>query len=588
MKRTAVIFYFCLLVACSSQATVSQCTPGQVVPCACVGGTSGAQMCSSSGAFGACMCPDASTRDASVDVAPDMVAEVAVDVPGAPVDATIDVPQEITVDVADAPPDAGRDVPLDLASDGQCPGATMCGSICTDTSRDVHNCGRCGNDCATLTGIVVGAVRCVAGACDVSDACLPSRAHCSINPQDGCETDVTTPSRCGGCSTRCEEPTPLCSLMVDSMGGRRYSCVSGCSTTTPTRCAMSCVDLLSDPTHCGDCATACPVPTNGNATCTRALCGILCNTGYHACGTMCASNASPGSCGASCTPCAVRANATAVCDGAGCGFTCDTGYADCDRNAANGCEVDLRTSMTNCGACGSACSAPMNATAATCSAAMCGFTCTTGYVRSGDACVILPRGMCPVPTGAPMSTVIDESFTSGVLNTSLFQTVGSVSISGGVLIMSASTRSQVSTIQFSAPAVVEVRGRLAQTSTSYDHFWISRCDGTVSPAPLSSWSFSSHWENTSVQVQVSGISSDRIDTAFDARTYHTYRFVLGESSQENYIDGTLVRTHSFSIPRGTAWVFSATTYQSFTNAEIDSITVQSQATCGLCSSPPSP
>jgi hypothetical protein len=49
------------------------------------------------------------------------------------------------------------------------------------------------------------------------------------------------------------------------------------------------------------------------------------------------------------------------------GVTCATGMADCDGNPANGCEVDTRTSATNCGACAKACGGTATCSAGDCS-----------------------------------------------------------------------------------------------------------------------------------------------------------------------------------------------------------------------------
>jgi hypothetical protein len=58
--------------------------------------------------------------------------------------------------------------------------------------------------------------------------------------------------------------------------------------------------------------------------------------------------------------------------------TCDPGFADCNSSGLDGCEVDLQTSPTHCGACGNACSAP-NATAA-CVNGACGVgACNPGF-----------------------------------------------------------------------------------------------------------------------------------------------------------------------------------------------------------------
>ena len=57
---------------------------------------------------------------------------------------------------------------------------------------------------------------------------------------------------------------------------------------------------------------------------------------------------------------------------------CDAGFADCDANVANGCETDLNSTVTACGACGRAC-ALANATP-TCRAGVCAVSlCNAGY-----------------------------------------------------------------------------------------------------------------------------------------------------------------------------------------------------------------
>ncbi|MFO0630974.1 MAG: hypothetical protein U0325_35845 [Polyangiales bacterium] len=107
-------------------------------------------------------------------------------------------------------------------------------------------------------------------------------------------------------------------------------------------------------------------------------CAFNCNAGYHRCGDVCVANASILGCGAACTPCAMPPGATTTCDGRACGYTCLAGLGDCDRDAANGCEVDLRVTVSSCGACGRACVAPANATS-TCAASVYGFACNAGF-----------------------------------------------------------------------------------------------------------------------------------------------------------------------------------------------------------------
>jgi hypothetical protein len=45
----------------------------------------------------------------------------------------------------------------------------------------------------------------------------------------------------------------------------------------------------------------------------------------------------------------------ATCNGVQCGLACTADHANCDGVASNGCEVDLMTDATNCGACGTSC-----------------------------------------------------------------------------------------------------------------------------------------------------------------------------------------------------------------------------------------
>jgi hypothetical protein len=93
-----------------------------------------------------------------------------------------------------------------------------------------------------------------------------------------------------------------------------------------TLCGTACVDLQTDPNHCGACDMRCPTIPNSVATCTGGTCGLTCTMGWHMCGSACVSDMSVMTCGTSCTPCTAPANATPTCDGMACGFRCNTGY----------------------------------------------------------------------------------------------------------------------------------------------------------------------------------------------------------------------------------------------------------------------
>jgi hypothetical protein len=116
--------------------------------------------------------------------------------------------------------------------------------------------------------------------------------------------------------------------------------------------------------------------------------GTTCNPGETDCNGTCAKADDPNfGCGApSCDPCPTPANATAMCAGGVCVLGgCNAGFKNCDGNDANGCEVNVQTDPTQCGACGSPCVVP-NATA-NCVGGVCGVgTCTgTAVDCDGDA-----------------------------------------------------------------------------------------------------------------------------------------------------------------------------------------------------------
>lgn len=94
------------------------------------------------------------------------------------------------------------------------------------------------------------------------------------------------------CSTS-SAPAPSCTLSSNSCSG----------TCTPA-------DFASDILNCGSCGFKCPPVGNGLPSCVNGVCGI-----------------------ASCNP----------------------GFANCNKNAGDGCEVNLMTDKNNCGYCGHTC-----------------------------------------------------------------------------------------------------------------------------------------------------------------------------------------------------------------------------------------
>jgi hypothetical protein len=89
-----------------------------------------------------------------------------------------------------------------------------------------------------------------------------------------------------------------------------------------------------------------------------------------------------GRCGNAC----VGANGTPMCTSGVCAFTCNDGFGDCDMNPANGCEVNLNTAQPHCGRCGNACPVPTGGSA-TCAGGTCGALCPAGRTLCDSSCI---------------------------------------------------------------------------------------------------------------------------------------------------------------------------------------------------------
>jgi Stigma-specific protein, Stig1 len=220
-----------------------------------------------------------------------------------------------------------------------------CGGRCVSLSTNVNNCGRCGHICQR--GAFVATVGCMSGTCKIV-ACEADWADCNQSYADGCETDTSTTSNCGGCGVVCQ-----------GTNATQVSCTSG-------TCVNTCMDGY------GDCDND---PTNGCETNTM--------TSTEHCG----------GCGLACAP----AHATGTCITGTCHISmCDAGYGDCNNNAFDGCETQLNTTQ-HCGGCGVQCN-PIHATG-TCSTGTCEIAaCNAGYFdcngNPADGCECPGTGCC--------------------------------------------------------------------------------------------------------------------------------------------------------------------------------------------------
>jgi hypothetical protein len=231
---------------------------------------------------------------------------------------------------------------------GDCDGNASNGCE-VDVTGTVAHCGGCGRAC----NLANATASCAMGRCAVM-ACAEGFRDCDGDPANGCEVNTRADNgNCGACGTVCAAG------QVCAMGACTLSCPSG-----QTACQSGCFDVQTAPGHCGACDRACPARANAAVGCAAGVCTAACNNGYGDCdsdpATGCETDlrSAVAHCGACGRSCAV-AGGTAACVNGQCAVAaCNAGRGDCDGDPSNGCEADLTTSDTHCGACGSRCALP--------------------------------------------------------------------------------------------------------------------------------------------------------------------------------------------------------------------------------------
>jgi hypothetical protein len=271
--------------------------------------------------------------------------------------------------------DDGGTPPVEAGPTGCGADQISCPTGCVSPD-DLHTCGGCNVDCTLLPHVAAVGLTCTAGVC--TGTCSPGYKHCSSNPGDICETDLSQVGHCGDCNTTCSGSTPLCALEntdggAADAGQGTYACSSGCPGTT-TPCSGTCADLTSDNSHCGGCGTVC----TGGTQCQNGQC--LCPAGTSNCnGTCYQTQTDPAHCGTSCTSCPAPNNGHSTCSAGVCGQPCNPGFSTC--GGATNCAYDTNNDSSHCGANCGTCSATDICSGGTCVCGagpyqLCNGTCT--------------------------------------------------------------------------------------------------------------------------------------------------------------------------------------------------------------------
>lgn len=137
-------------------------------------------------------------------------------------------------------------------------------------------------------GIIAGALGgaacslCGDGTCDESETCTTCPSDCGACAPSCGDGTCDSSETCSSCEGDCGTCSPTCLALGDGCAEAGACCSGTCTegvcacATGLEACGDSCVDVSTDPDHCGGCFTAC-----WNGTCQAGAC--MCPEGWVYC-----------------------------------------------------------------------------------------------------------------------------------------------------------------------------------------------------------------------------------------------------------------------------------------------------------------
>ena len=190
----------------------------------------------------------------------------------------------------------------------------------------------------------------------------PTRSRCS--PSKVCVECGQTPDTCS---------VGYCNDLFQCTAGCKAE--SDCQTISPgTHCQLQrhqCVECVAPAFPCKTAGTAC----SPSGACVES-CSVTkpCTGAKLCCNGLCLDTTSDVlNCGKCDFPCSTT-NGSPACPAGTCAWSCASGFLHCGGGANSGCETNIRTDLANCGKCGTACGANMNANGLACSAGACAYS----------------------------------------------------------------------------------------------------------------------------------------------------------------------------------------------------------------------